>query len=548
MNGDTLGSRSRTIRIDIIPDLLTPPRPVPAGAKTVRLRRRQLLAVQSPLQELAPLGGPDFQELLQQAYDAALITDADGIIAESNARATEFLGWTRRDLRDRSIDSVISGWTTELLNTVHRSLDEDRYVLLQAYCARNDATFFPGEIAIIRLNVSGALYFCFFIRDITLRRRTENRLRIGFNAIENAGDAILISDIDGVIGYANAAAVRLWGRASADDLVGQPLRALLHEPPEVAMQAVSAGQTWSGELIALRTEEEGFHIRLSAAPNLDGDGQWLGAVLSVQDITERKLTERKLRKTLDDLSRSNADLREFAYVASHDLQEPLRKITVFSDFLRESAGTSLPPEAMENLGRIEKASRRMSALIEGILELSRVSTGARGFAEIDMARAAQEVVSDLEFRIRERNATVEIGDLPVIEAEPIQIRQLLQNLIGNALKFARKDVAPRIRLYARRLDGFPTEGPTPTWEITVEDNGIGFDAAYADRIFGIFQRLHSRQEYEGTGIGLAVCRKIVQRHGGAIRAESQPGQGSRFIITLPARQPASPDPAADNGA
>jgi len=181
----------------------------------------------------------------------------------------------------------------------------------------------------------------------------------------------------------------------------------------------------------------------------------------------------------------------------------------------------------------------MSDLIKGILELSRISTRARGFITVDLASIARDVMSDLEVRVLQTQGTVEIGDLPRIEAEQIQMRQLLQNLIGNALKFHREGVAPIVNVSTRVLEpaehALSSEGQV--CELTIEDNGIGFDPSQADRIFGIFQRLHRRGEYEGTGIGLAVCRKIVERHNGTIVAESRPGDGTRFVIHLPIHQP-----------
>lgn len=537
------GRHSRTMRIDVLPSLLTPPRQKRAAPKTVRLRPRRPGEAGPAAQEAEHLGGPDFQELLQQSYDAALITDSMGSIAESNARAEEFLLCTREELLEKSLDGIISGWTPQLLATVQQTLESKRYVLLQAYCIRHDESLFPGEVAIIRLHVGGAKLFCFFIRDVTLRKQAENRMRIGFNAIENAGDGILIADMDAVIEYANPAALTLWHKACEEELVGLKLRDLVEDPNAIdaAMQVVESKQTWSGELLARRDNHEDFHIRVSAAPNIDEDNQWLGVVLSVQDITQRKRTESRLRKTFEALTQSNADLQEFAYVASHDLQEPLRKITVFGDLLRRRAEGALDPEAAGHLMQIEKAAHRMSALIQGILELSRVSTHGRGFTSVDLSLTVQDVIADLELRIRETGATIEVGTLPVIEAESIQIQQLFQNLILNALKFRRRDAVPSLRIYAREQLPRPDRSSIPHYEIVVEDNGIGFDPAHAERIFGIFQRLHSREEYDGTGIGLAVCRKIARRHGGDIRAESREGDGARFIVTLPAHQAPAQD-------
>lgn len=250
-----------------------------------------------------------------------------------------------------------------------------------------------------------------------------------------------------------------------------------------------------------------------------------GSVILHTDVTPLKEREAAL-------ARSNRELQDFASVASHDLQEPLRKIEAFSDQLRRRSGESLDDNGRFYLERIEKASRRMRALIDDLLSYSRVSTKAQPFARCDLNKIIEGVLSDLRIRIVETQGKIEIGALPTIEADPIQMRQLFQNLISNALKFHRKDVTPVVR-----VTHAAGEGKAGHCEIHVIDNGIGFDPKYTDRIFNIFQRLHSRSEYEGTGIGLATCRKIVERHKGGITAHSVPGEGSDFAVVLPVQQP-----------
>lgn len=238
-----------------------------------------------------------------------------------------------------------------------------------------------------------------------------------------------------------------------------------------------------------------------------------------------------------ELQRSNQELQDFAYVSSHDLQEPLRKIQAFGNLLEEEFGRELG-EGKLYLDRMRNAASRMQVLINDLLTFSRVTTKALPFAPIDLTVIAQEVVSDLEARIRETHGRVEIGELPTIEADPVQMRQVLQNLIGNALKFHQADQFPVVTVSAK----YSTDPQTaePMCQLFVTDNGIGFDEKYLDRIFTVFQRLHGRSQYEGTGIGLAVVRKIVARHGGSVTAKSAPGQGSTFIVTLPVHQTTLP--------
>jgi PAS domain S-box-containing protein len=247
---------------------------------------------------------------------------------------------------------------------------------------------------------------------------------------------------------------------------------------------------------------------------------------------ENRVTFRtkQLQTSNTNLERSNQELQDFAYVASHDLQEPLRKIQAFGDLLQDEYGAKLG-EGADYIDRMSNAASRMSTLIEDLLSFSRVSTQTRPFVQVDLAKIAQEVLSDLEIRVNETGAKVTVGKLPTITADPLQMRQLLQNLIGNALKFNREGVRPTVAIKAKKIGA--KDGTRSAIVLTVADNGIGFDEKYLDRIFAVFQRLHNRNSYKGTGIGLAICRKIVERHGGTITATSQPDHGATFVVTLP---------------
>jgi len=238
---------------------------------------------------------------------------------------------------------------------------------------------------------------------------------------------------------------------------------------------------------------------------------------------------RDLAEKNDRLEQSNRDLEHFAYVASHDLQEPLRKIRAFSDRVSRLYTDRLDEQGRDYLARTENAAARMQQLIDDLLALSRVTTRPNPIRPIDLGVLIREVLADLEIRIQQTGGRVELGDLPTIAADPLQIRQLMQNLIGNALKFHRPDEPPVVRVTAEPAGD-------DRIEIRVEDNGIGFDPVEADKLFKPFHRLHTRMQYEGTGIGLSICQKIVERHGGSIRAASTPDAGSRFIVTLPVHQ------------
>jgi signal transduction histidine kinase len=265
------------------------------------------------------------------------------------------------------------------------------------------------------------------------------------------------------------------------------------------------------------------------------DGNLL--VRAIRYAIERKRAEKAFKTLTAKLGQSNRELQDFASVASHDLQEPLRKIQAFGDRLKTKCSEVLTDEGRDYLERMQNAAGRMQTLINDLLTFSRVTTKARPFVPVDLAKVAQEVLADLEARIEETGGRVEVGELPTIDADPMQIRQLLQNLMGNALKFHRQEVAPVVKVHGQFLNSEERRpNANPFCQITVQDNGIGFDEKYLDRIFNVFQRLHGRSEYEGTGVGLAVCRKIAERHGGDITATSTPGQGTTFIVILPVKQ------------
>jgi signal transduction histidine kinase len=256
------------------------------------------------------------------------------------------------------------------------------------------------------------------------------------------------------------------------------------------------------------------------------------AALERLNVTlEQRIAERteRLETMTRELQRSNKALEEFAYVASHDLQEPLRKVRTFGDRLQSRYGHLLDETGIDYLTRMQNGSTRMQALIDALLTYSRITTKAQPLAPVDLNDVVAEVLSDLEVAIESLRATVTIRCLPSVAADAIQMRQLFQNLLGNALKFHKPGVRPEIIIASKYCDR------DACCEIVVADNGIGFDMQYAERIFQVFQRLHGRSEYEGTGVGLAICRKIVERHGGSIWAESAPDAGARFVIRLPLR-------------
>ena len=288
-----------------------------------------------------------------------------------------------------------------------------------------------------------------------------------------------------------------------------------------------------------------------ACPIKDDDGRvvrWFGTCTDIDDqkrqteVLERRVAERTAE--LDQLNRalqaSNEALQQFAYVASHDLQEPLRKIRGFGDLFISQHAAQISSDGIDMIQRMQSAAGRMSTLIRDLLDYSRLSVQPEAFSRIELTDVLSEVTHDLDIGIEQAGAELHIDPMPSVRGNATQLRQLFQNLLTNALKFRRPGVLPEIRVSCRRVVsveipvGLELSGVTsPFWEISVADNGIGFDEQYVDRIFQVFQRLHGRTKYDGSGVGLAICRRVVERHGGGITARSKPGEGTTFLVYLP---------------
>jgi PAS domain S-box-containing protein len=391
--------------------------------------------------------------------------------------------------------------------------------------------------------------------------------------LASANDAIISIDESHVITLFNRGAERIFGYSAAD-IIGQPLDRLIPERFVArhggqvrdfsAAPEASRMMAQRGEIYGRRRDGSEFPAEASISKFRGPDGLVFTVIL--RDITERRAAELILRGAHDELdrrvrertaeleernaqlqqeiherrraekllaeqarelARSNADLEQFASVASHDLQEPLRMVASYTQLLGKRYRNRLDGDADEFMGFIVDGALRMQRLINDLLTFSRVGSRGKGFQPVDLATSVAQVRINLRAAIDESGARISTGTLPVVNADATQMEQLLQNLIGNAIKF-RKGPAPRVHIDARREDA--------AWRIEVQDDGIGIDARYAERIFVIFQRLHTAAEYPGTGIGLAICKKIVERHGGQIGVQSTPGEGTSFSFTLPDRE------------
>jgi PAS domain S-box-containing protein len=285
-------------------------------------------------------------------------------------------------------------------------------------------------------------------------------------------------------------------------------------------------------------EIEGRYFRVHIVPVEGERGTAVSGMILFQDITEIRKAEMQLESRLVDLDRSNKELENFAYVASHDLQEPLRKISAFGDRLKSKYESVLPPDGADYIRRMTDATLRMQRLISDLLAFSRITRVAEPFQVINMSQVIREILGDIEMKIHNTGATIITDGLAEIEGIPSQMHQLFQNLLLNAIKFSRQGVAPLIKIHGEIVTARQVrkKGGGKYLRISVKDNGIGFDQQYSDRIFTLFQRLHGRHDYEGTGIGLAVCKKIVEFHNGTIEAFGVENEGAEFVVVLPLTQ------------
>ncbi len=443
-------------------------------------------------------------------------------------------------------------------------------------------------------DIDGVLIMAIEITDIVQGRKNMESLLARDEAIlESMTEGLVIFDLMGNVLNMNAAALRMHGfeqvkqaRKHMNEYLENFQLLYPDNRPmpleEWPVSRVLNGETFTNFEAKLHRVDTGSKMicNYGGTPVKNKDGNVILGILTLSDITRRKAMENELREAHDDLelrvkSRtaqlekanekleieikdrtraeeklkiytgklelSNRELQDFAFVASHDLQEPLRKILAFGDRLKLKYDGELGEDGKDYLQRMQNAAARMRNLINALLDYSRVNTRARPFEAVDLNTVLKNVTSNLETVIEQNAAHIEIGELPVIEAEPFQMEQVFQNLVGNALKFRRPDAAPHVKISAKvgeeETKNMKSRSTTnKICHIYVEDNGIGFEEKYLDRIFVPFQRLHARHEYEGTGIGLAICRKIIERHAGTIDAKSTPGKGTQFVLTLPLKQ------------
>lgn len=478
--------------------------------------------------------------ILESALDCIIASDETGRITEFNPAAEKMFGYKREAILGKEMSAYI---IPPALRERHRR-GMARYVAtgegtlmgrrVEMPALRADGTEFPIELAITRIAKDGPPAFTAYIRDITERKRAIESLKESeerFRVMANSAPVLIwVSDRENLGTWYNKQWLDFRGRAMDLELGLGWLEGV--HPDDRPRAALICGAAFDKREefrmeFRLRRHDGDYRWLLDhGVPRFTPEGRFEGYIGSCVDITERKLAEQTLTAQAEELYRSNRELEQFAYVSSHDLKEPLRKISVYSDLLESENRDTLSRESRKHLDSIVSGTKRMQRLIDDLLAFSRSGRGEVVLKRANLNDILKQTLIDLEASIEEKKAVVTHDRLPTVMVEPSQIGQLFQNLIGNAIKF-QGAAPPRVHV--------GVEKRSSEWVLSVKDNGVGFDPKYEKLIFNVFQRLHGKSSFAGTGIGLAICKKIVERHDGKIWAESTPGEGATFYFSLPVR-------------
>ncbi|MBX3728851.1 MAG: PAS domain S-box protein [Candidatus Sumerlaeia bacterium] len=471
--------------------------------------------------------------VVESCPSGLVMVDSSGAIVLVNAETERLFGYPREELLGRSVDVLVperfrGGHPGHRAQYASEPTTRAMGVGRDLFGLRRDGSEFPVEIGLNPIRMPDGDYVLSVIVDITERKLAEKRFHL---AVESCPSGMVMVDEQGEILLVNAETERMFGYARGE-LVGQRIELLVPQRyreghPEhrkqfaqcPARRAMGAGRN----LYGLRKDGSEFPVEIGLNPIPTDTG--IVTLSVIVDISERQRIDDALANHARELQRSNEDLEQFAYVASHDLQEPLRMVASYTQLLADRYEGQLDAKADKYIHYAVEGARRMQQLVGDLLAYSRVGTQGKRPQPTDIAATVRATIHAHGAALQECGGTIDVGPLPTIDADPAQMAQLFQNLIGNALKFRGED-PPRIRIEASR------EGAM--WHFSVADNGIGIEQQYWERIFQVFQRLHERGRFEGNGIGLAISKKIVERHGGHIWLESAEGVGTTFHFTLPA--------------
>src|SRR5680860_1380698 len=480
-----------------------------------------------------------YRGLLEAAPDAMVVVNQAGEIVLLNLQAEKQFGYRRDELVGQKVTNIIQEGFAERLIADDLRSDEDALAQqigtgIELTGRRKDGSEFPIELMLSPLESAEGILVTAAIRDISVRKDAEKHLAQMEGRyrglLEAAPDAMVVVNQGGEIVLLNLQAEKQFGYRR-DELIGQKVKNSI--PEGFAERLVADGlrsaadalaqQIGTGiELIGRRKNGSEFPIEIMLSPLESAEGILVTA--AIRDISLRKKAEAHLLQKVEELNRSNEELEQFASFASHDLQEPLRMVASYTQLLSKRYKGKLDSDADEFIAFAVDGASRMQRLIQDLLAYSRVGTRGKDLLATASEDALQHALINLRGAIEESGALVTHDLLPTVLADEMQLIQLFQNLVGNAIKYQSPGV-PRVHISAAR-------NGRKKWVFSVQDNGLGIDSQYFEKIFGMFQRLHKRDEFAGTGIGLAICKKIVERHGGSISVESKPGQGSTFRFAL----------------
>lgn len=471
-----------------------------------------------------------FRLVLEASPNASLVVDATGHIESVNQRAVALFGRSRDALRGALAGDLFASpqgapTLVEALRSAGPSiLGGNRHL----FATHLDGRRIPVEVTLSPLAARGAGFALASVFDLSERVRAEAVHERLAAIVEGSADAIVSTTLDGTIASWNQGARTLFGYTEAEAL-GQNIDMLIpasRRDHELELASRARAGSLANPFAAVRKRQDGSEVAVSVtlSPLRNSTGEVVGESKIARDMTE-------LDRRAEELRRSNEELEQFAYVASHDLQEPLRMVANYTELLAQRYAGKLDERADKYIHYASDGARRMQRLVADLLAYSRVGSQGKPLLPVLCTSVVRDVLASLRDRIRESDATVVVGDLPTVSADEVQLAQLFQNLLSNALKF-RSELAPHIEVKA--------EQQGEHWVFSVVDNGIGIEPAYVPRIFQMFQRLHERGKYEGSGIGLAIAKRIVERHGGRIDAAPNVGPGMTFTFTLPASRAAPP--------
>ena len=478
-----------------------------------------------------------FRRTFELAGSGLAHVGLDRRLLRVNPRLCEILGYAEQELVGRSLVDLSHPEDREAASAARAQVvggELESARLEKRYLRKDGSVVWMSVVIAMERDAAGQpLYAISVLDDITERKQTEAALHESEErfrrTFELAGSGLAHVGLDGRFLRVNPRLCEILGY-TAEELIGRKVKDLSHpedrDAADRARAEVLAGGIESARLEKRYLRKDGAVVWLSLAIAIERDaaGRPLYAISVLDDITERKHAEVALREAHAELKRSNAELEQFAYVASHDLQEPLRMVSSYTQLLSRRYGDRLDGDAKEFMHYTVDGAARMKQLIEDLLAYSRVGTRSRDFKPMAVEGALARAITNLRAAIEESGATITHDALPTVKADEVQLGQLFQNLMGNALKF-RGSAPPKIHVQC-------SESQTE-WHFAVCDNGIGIEPQYFERIFMLFQRLHTKGDYPGTGIGLAICKKVVERHGGRMWVESGPGEGSAFHFTLP---------------